>query len=64
MEELWEREIRLVIAGRRTQIRGYAQNADIAADQFEGRLFPTIGMAVRRYLEENPSGVTNLRPVD
>jgi MFS superfamily sulfate permease-like transporter len=54
MEQLQERQIRLVIAGRRTQVRGYAQTAGIAPDMLDGRLFPTIGMAARRYLEEHP----------
>jgi len=54
MEELQERRVRLVIAGRRTQVRGYAQGAGIAPGKLEGRLFPTIGMATRQYLEENP----------
>jgi MFS superfamily sulfate permease-like transporter len=60
MEQLLERDIRFVIAGRRTQIRGYALRAGITADQLEGRLFPT--MAVRRYREENSARETTEQP--
>ena len=55
MEELQDRQIRFVIAGRRTQIRGYAQGASIPPDQIEERLFPTVGTAVRHYFKENPA---------
>lgn len=54
MDELEERQIRMVIAGRRTQMRVYARNAEIPEVEIEGRLFRTVGMAVRTYLERNP----------
>jgi high affinity sulfate transporter 1 len=45
--------IRLVIAGRRTQIRTYARNAGVSLEAIEPRLFPTIGMARRKFLANN-----------
>src|ERR1700743_2849566 len=51
MNELEKRQIRIVIAGRKSQIRGYAHNAGIPEEEIEGRLFSTVELAVRSYLE-------------
>jgi soluble P-type ATPase len=54
INELEERQIRIVIAGRKSQIRGYAHNAGIPEEEIEGRLFSTVELAVCSYLERNP----------
>jgi len=54
MEELEQRQTYFVIAGRRTQIRGYAEGAGIPPDKLASRLFPTVGTAVRHYFRESP----------
>jgi MFS superfamily sulfate permease-like transporter len=55
IDDLQERQIRFVIAGRHTQVRSYARKAGLPEDQIEPRMFPTVGMAVTCYLEQNPS---------
>jgi MFS superfamily sulfate permease-like transporter len=55
MDELNQRDIRLMIAGRRSQVRGYARNAGLPPDSIEWRLFPTVGTAVISYREQNPN---------
>ncbi len=52
MDELKERKIRFVIAGRRNQVRTYAGNAYFPLERIERHLFPTIGTAVRQYREQ------------
>jgi len=54
MDELKERQIRFVFAGRRSQIRGYASDARFPLDKIARHSFPTVGMAVARYYEQNP----------
>ena len=54
MDELDDQGVRLVVAGRRTQIRDYAERANVSRERLEGRLFPTVGTAVRQYLSEYP----------
>lgn len=52
MDELDEKGIRLVVAGRRTQFREYAERLNTTQDKLADRLFPTVGTAVRQYVQE------------
>jgi high affinity sulfate transporter 1 len=52
MDELRERKIRLVIAGRRTEVREYALTAGISVERIERHLFPTLGAAESYYREQ------------
>jgi high affinity sulfate transporter 1 len=54
MADFGARGVRFVIAGRRTQLRGYASSAAVDLDSIEDRLYPTIGMAWSQFCAAQP----------
>jgi high affinity sulfate transporter 1 len=59
MDELSARNVRLVIAGRRSQFGGFAANAEISTSKIQRRLFPTISSAVAQYRKLHPPPETS-----